>query len=48
MVHFYDEISRQELFEICRHELSDIEEILEEVLAWVEANPDRVTRDPAQ
>ena len=42
MVHFYDEISRGELFDICSHEVGDVRRILGAILAWVRANPERV------
>lgn len=42
LVHFYDEISRAELFEICSTGTQDIETALEALLAWVRDNPDRI------
>ena len=38
MVHFYHEISDQELFEICSNELEDIENILNVILRWLDDN----------
>jgi uncharacterized protein YutE (UPF0331/DUF86 family) len=35
MVHFYQEISNRELFEICTKDLMDIETLLSSILKWV-------------
>jgi uncharacterized protein YutE (UPF0331/DUF86 family) len=35
MVHFYQEISNRELFEICTKDLKDIETLLSSILKWV-------------
>jgi uncharacterized protein YutE (UPF0331/DUF86 family) len=45
MVHFYDEISDEELFSILTGKLGDIEDVISNVTRWLEANPDRVGRD---
>lgn len=42
MVHFYDEISSEELYEICTQSLSDISRISETILAWLREHPDKV------
>jgi uncharacterized protein YutE (UPF0331/DUF86 family) len=42
MVHFYQEISLQELYEICTKELVDIEMLLSALLRWVKDHPERV------
>nr|NLD40172.1 DUF86 domain-containing protein [Actinomycetales bacterium] len=42
MVHFYDEISSAELFEICAHQVGDVRRILAALLMWVRDNPERV------
>ncbi len=42
MVHFYDEVSAEELFDICAHELSDIELVGDAYRRWLEQHPDRV------
>ncbi len=42
MVHFYDEISREELYEICTVKLADVEKSLESMLAWLNQNPERM------
>lgn len=42
MVHFYDEISDEELHGILTREIGDIEDLLAAMIAWVAANPERV------
>lgn len=42
MVHFYDEITDAELFDILSSRLSDIEDVIEAVIAWIAAHPDRI------
>jgi uncharacterized protein YutE (UPF0331/DUF86 family) len=42
MVHFYDEISDRELFEILSREMVDIEHVVAAILEWLAANPERV------
>jgi uncharacterized protein YutE (UPF0331/DUF86 family) len=42
MVHFYQEITEQELYQICCREVSDIETLLERMLKWVKDHPDMV------
>lgn len=42
MVHFYDEITDRELFEILTRDRSDFERVLSAVLDWLAAHPDRV------
>jgi len=42
MVHFYDEISSEELYEICTQNLSDISRISETILTWLREHPDKV------
>jgi len=45
MVHFYDDISTQELFEILTEHLSDIPASLEALNQWLDSHPDRVRGD---
>ena len=40
MVHFYNEISDEELFEICSSQLSDILETAAIIKAWTHRNPE--------
>jgi uncharacterized protein YutE (UPF0331/DUF86 family) len=42
MVHFYQEISSKELFEICVKELIDIESLLSSIIKWVKIHPELV------
>jgi len=44
MVHFYDEVTIDELYAICRDLLSDVERILDAILQWVNANPNLLNR----
>lgn len=44
MVHFYQEISEQELYEICTGRLGDIEELLSTFLKWVTGHPEKIDR----
>ena len=42
MVHFYHEITNEELFRICSQELDDVETVLDEILSWIRQHPDRM------
>jgi uncharacterized protein YutE (UPF0331/DUF86 family) len=42
MVHFYQEISLQELYDICNRELTDIETLLSSILRWVKNHPELI------
>lgn len=44
MVHFYQEISDRELYEICSRQAGDVENLLQAFLRWVKENPDKVDR----
>jgi uncharacterized protein YutE (UPF0331/DUF86 family) len=43
MVHFYDEITDREMFEILTRDFGDVERVLSAILAWLAANPARMT-----
>lgn len=43
MVHFYDEITDDELHRILTRELGDIEDLVTGMTGWLAANPDRVS-----
>jgi uncharacterized protein YutE (UPF0331/DUF86 family) len=45
MVHFYHEISDEELYQICTGELSDLESLLAAFLEWVKEHPERVDQE---
>ena len=42
MVHFYHEVTFEELYEICRGELGDLLKIRNAFLEWIESNPDQI------
>lgn len=42
MIHFYHEVSPQELYKLCTHQLGDIEKIQQAYRQWVLANPEKV------
>lgn len=42
LVHFYDRVSVEELYQICVDHIGDLERLLEGILAWVRANGDVV------
>ena len=44
MVHFYHEISDQEIYEICTGELGDIEAILSEIINWIKTHPEKIDK----
>jgi uncharacterized protein YutE (UPF0331/DUF86 family) len=45
MVHFYHEITQEELYNICTRNISDIEEILVIIINWVQEHPDNVDHE---
>ena len=44
MVHFYDEVTADELYQICHDHLGDLERILAAVLRWINSTPDLLDR----
>lgn len=44
MTHFYDEVRPQELYLICTSRTGDLETILDEILAWLRSNPEKLDR----
>jgi len=42
MVHFYHEMSEDELYEICANNLEDVEQVLEELKSWVRLHADQM------
>ena len=42
MVHFYHEITKEELLRICTQELASIETVLDEILLWIRQHPNRI------
>lgn len=44
MVHFYSEITNDELYDICSRQLSDLERVLASILKWINAHPELLDR----
>jgi len=44
MVHFYDEVTTDELYNICHNQLNDVERILAAILKWINSNPELLDR----
>lgn len=44
LVHFYDEVSDEELLEICTERAGDVGDLLEALLGWVRRHPELVER----
>jgi uncharacterized protein YutE (UPF0331/DUF86 family) len=44
MVHFYHEITHEELYKISTQELRDIEDVLEEFLTWINQHPGMIDK----
>lgn len=42
LVHFYDEVTPTELYEILTRHVGDVQEVLDALRAWIGANPERV------
>ncbi len=42
LVHFYDEVSDEELYEICTRHTGDVEALLAALLGWVRRHPELV------
>lgn len=42
LVHFYDEVTREELFEICSKRLDDIRSVTDALTSWIRSHPDKV------
>ena len=45
MVHFYHEITQEELYTICTSNITDIEEILEILIKWIQDNPEKIDQE---
>lgn len=45
MVHYYQEISNQELYEILTGDLKNIEDLLSGILKWIQDHPDMVNQE---
>ncbi len=42
LVHFYDEVTHSELYQICAERSGDIDAVLNAILAWIRADQDRI------
>jgi len=42
MVHLYDEVTTEELYNICSRDLDDFEMIIEAFLSWIREHPDKI------
>lgn len=45
MVHFYHEVTADELYDICAHHLDDLTLVADAFRAWIAANGERLTDD---
>jgi uncharacterized protein YutE (UPF0331/DUF86 family) len=45
LAHFYHEISRDELLEICSQKLGDLETVRDAFRRWIGENPDKIDRN---
>lgn len=46
LVHFYQEVSNRELYEICTGQLGDIETVLAKILEWIGSHPEKIDHQP--
>jgi uncharacterized protein YutE (UPF0331/DUF86 family) len=44
MVHFYQEITHEELYKICTQEVGDVEDVLDEILTWINQHSQMIDR----
>ena len=42
MVHFYHEITPEELYEICRYHLDEIKQVLDKLIKWLKENREKI------
>jgi len=42
LVHFYHEVSSEELYEVCAHRLGDLEVITDAYRRWLKEHPDKI------
>jgi uncharacterized protein YutE (UPF0331/DUF86 family) len=47
LVHFYHEISADELYDICANQLGDIERLQDAYRRWINNHPEKAAPDPA-
>jgi len=44
LVHFYDAVSDQELYDICAVQLDDVEKVLAALVKWIREHPEMIDR----
>jgi uncharacterized protein YutE (UPF0331/DUF86 family) len=44
MVHFYHEVTDEELYDICSKQLTDIESIAEDITRWIQSHPEMIDK----
>lgn len=44
MVHYYHEISSEELYEICTQNLNDFEYVLNSIIQWIKKHPEKIDK----
>jgi uncharacterized protein YutE (UPF0331/DUF86 family) len=42
LVHFYDEVSHEELYDICTRQIGDVECVLDAILTWLRNHPEAI------
>ena len=42
LVHFYDEVSVEELYEICTKWLDDVERLTQALVQWIRTHPEQI------
>lgn len=45
MVHFYQEVTDSELYDLLTRRRADFDAVIREIVAWMDAHPDRVSSD---
>ena len=45
LVHFYHEVSVEELYQVCTENLTDIESIVQAIMQWVGDHPERIDEE---
>jgi uncharacterized protein YutE (UPF0331/DUF86 family) len=45
LVHYYNEISEEEMYQVCSSQLGDVERVLDAIQAWILAHPEMMTRN---
>jgi len=48
MVHFYDEVTDRELYDLLTTHLEDFEKVIEAIVNWIDQHPDRVSDSSAE